>query len=163
MFKIIYSHFQIILFFAVFSFQIAYADNDSSKDSGEESQSFPFDKPCLTYDKANFTVGPALLAVMKENDFPQYCVLYSLSDYQVKQKLEGGYLIMGSTLEPKRAEVTEVFLKSDKLYQQNQTFTGHGAGVSKPEGQWAYFKGPEEFFPKNGLEKEIYVFQEIDF
>ena len=54
----------------IFNSQLAYADNDSS---------FPFDKPCLTYNKTIFKTGGALLDVMITADFPQYCTLYSLS------------------------------------------------------------------------------------
>ena len=132
----------IIIFFTLFSFQIAYADNDSS---------FPFDKECLKFDKANFKVGGTLLHVMTTGDFPQYCVLYSLSKYQVKQKRDGGYFIIGSKLDQQYAEATTVFIKSKNVYQQNQ-----------PVGQWAYFVGIERFSMDNGAEKEFYTFQEND-
>ena len=165
MFKAVILNCFILVFFTLSLMPKSYSDNVSTADNGEAQgqPSFPFDKPCLAFDKANFTVGPALLAVMTENDFPQYCVLYSLSDYQVEQKMKGGYFITGSKLEPRRTEAAEVFLKSDKLYEQNQVFAGNGSAVSKPAGQWAYFKGPAEFTQKNGAEKEMYVFQEIDF
>jgi len=114
----------------------------------QDQQSFPFDQQCLKYDKANFRVGGALLDIMKTGDFPQYCVLYSLSNYQVKQKRDDGFFIVG----PKNDETT-VFLKSKKQYQQNQAL---------PTGQNAFFVGQERFVMENGVEKEFYVFQEID-
>jgi hypothetical protein len=133
----------IIIFLTLFSFPIAYADNDPS---------FPFDKECLTYDKANFKTGGALLDVMTTGDFPQYCVLYSLSKYQVKQKRDEGYFIIGSKLDPPQADATVVFVKSKMAYQQNQAL----------ENKWVYFTGIERFTMDNGTEKEFYTFQEND-
>ena len=133
----------IIIFFTPFSLQTAHADNDSS---------FPFDKECLKFDKANFKVGEALLDVMTTGDFPQYCVLYSLSKYQVKQKGDGGYFMVGSKLDQQHAEATTVFIKTKMTYQQNQILTA----------QQAYFTGLERFMMDNGAEKELYTFQEND-
>ncbi len=165
MFKKICSNFLIILFFTVFSVQIAYAINDASTDGGEaqDQQSFPFDKQCLNYDEANFKVGQPLLDVMTAGDFPQYCVLYSLSKYQVKQKMVDGYFITGPKTDLQHAEMTTVFLKSKVSHQQNQILVSSTSSVSKLNGQWAYFVGPEEFAQDKGNEKEVYVFQEIDF
>jgi len=112
----------------------------------QDQESFPFDNQCLKYDKANFKVGQALLDLMKTADFPQYCVLYSLSGYQIKEKRDEGYFIIGSKLDPQQAEITKVYLK---------------ASTSKPIGRWAYFVGMERFIMANGEDKEFYTFQEI--
>ena len=142
----------IAILFTAFAIQIAYG----------QDQEFPFDKQCLKFDKSNFKVGQALLDVMTTGDFPQYCVLYSLSNYKIKQKRDDGYFIIGSKLDPARTEASFVFLKSSRVYPQNQILEGHGSH-SSPIGQWAYFLDEERFVMENGTEKEFYVFQEIDF
>jgi len=139
---------------SVFLLKTSYADDNAAPNQ----DSFPFDQPCLKYDQANFKTGTALLEVMKQADFPQYCVLYSLSNYQVKEKNDEGYLITGSNSNP---ETTTVLLKSDKPYKPDQSFTS--SDNPKPSGQWAYFIRTEELAQGNGTTKEIYVFQEIDF
>ena len=78
-------------------------------------------------------------------DFPQYCTLYSLSKYQVKQKRDEGYFIIASNA------ATIVFIKTKKVYD-----------ISQPVGQWAYFVGQERFMMNDGQEKEFYTFQERD-
>ncbi len=165
MYKKIYSKFFILLFFMSFLTQMANAVSDSSTESGDaqDQSAFPFDKPCLKFDKSNFQVGQPLLDVMVAGDFPQYCVLYSLSKYQVKQKRDDGYFLSGSKLDPQHADATTVFLKSNMAYQPHQLLAGHATGALKPDGQWAYFIGGERFAMVNGTDKEYYVFQEIDF
>ncbi len=138
MFKKIHSIFLIFIFSASFPFQAKAQD-----------QEFPFDQQCLKYDKANFKDGGALLDVMITADFPQYCVLYSLSNYQVKQKRDDGYFIIGSKSGLQNPEATTVFFKSKKDYR-----------ILKPVSQWAYFVGVEKFMMDNGQEKEFYMFQE---
>ena len=149
--KIFFS-FLIISTFTAFLFYPAYAQ-----------ESFPFDNQCLKFDKANFKEGGALLDVMTTGDFPQYCVLYSLSSYQVNQKRDDGYFIVGSKLDPQHAQETLVFLKTKESYQQNQVLAGKDLAVSKPIGKWAYFVNTERFAMDDKAEKEFYVFQEIDF
>ena len=143
--------------FTAFSIQIACADG------GIEEQSFPFDKACFKYDKSTFKVGQSLLDVISGEDFPQYCVLYSLSGYQVKQKGDGGYFIIGARPGLQHVGMTRVFLKTTTVYRPDQALAGKDAGDAKPVGQWAYFIGPEQLVMENGAEQEIYVFQEIDF
>ena len=145
------------LLFTAFLIQIACADG------GLEEQSFPFDKACFKYDKSTFKIGQSLLDVIVGQDFPQYCVLYSLSDYQVKQKGDGGYFIIGARSGLQHAGMSRVFLKTTAVYQLDQALAGKDAGDAKPVGQWAYFIGPEQLVMENGAEQEIYVFQEIDF
>jgi len=165
MLKRFYYSFLIVIFFTAYSLQIACADENASTASSDVQgqQSFPFDKQCLEFYKANFKVDRALIDVVTGGDFPQYCVLYSLSNYKVKQRSDEGYFIIGSKSDPQNAQATVAFLKSKRVYQQNQVFVGSNVGDSKPVGQWAYFVGPEDFSQGNGSEKEIYVFQEIDF
>ena len=186
---------RIIILFTLFSLQIAYAFDGPSKEieGTQDEQSFPFDKQCLTFDQSNFKVGQPLLDVMITADFPQYCTLYSLSKYQVKQKRDEGYFIIqkpkgtvplrnrgqSPSVSASEVESTIVYLKSKKAYQNNQLLSASGPAeaegdsplekqgtvlFNKPlKGQWAYFTGLERFVMIDGSEKEFYVFQEIDF
>ena len=165
MFKKINSSILIIIICVTLLCKIVYAANTPATDNGPapDQESFPFDKECLKYDKANFKVGQALLEVMTQNDFPQYCVLYSLSNYQIKEKWNEGYFIIGSKLKLSNVQATVVYLKSNREYHQNQALTGHDSNGLNPIGQWAYFTGIERFVMEDGKEKEAYVFQEIDF
>jgi hypothetical protein len=142
------------LFFFICSLQITRAQDDSS---------FPFDRACLKYDQANFKVEQTLMDVMTTGDFPQYCVLYSLSKYQVKQKRDEGYFVAGINLDQQHAEATTVFIKTKMSHPQNQVLAGSASGDAQPVGQWAYFVGTEVFTMDNGSEKEFYTFQEKDF
>ena len=149
MFRPWYKSFSLIFLFLIgLPFQMALGSSEplSNGDQSQEQQ-FPFDKPCLTFNKADFKSGEALLEVMKTGDFPQYCVVYPLSGYKVKQVMDGGYLLTNG------ADDTVVFLKSDKKYPANQPLAA----------KEAYFVGPERFVVGNGVEQEFYVFQEIDF
>ncbi len=144
--KKIYSYFLIIIFFCL-PLQFVYAADDS----------FPFNKPCLVFNKEIFKVEGNLIEVMKEGDFPQYCVLYSLSNYQVEEKWDNGYFMAGPTGE------AEVFIRTTVTHKKDQILKGEAADIQKPVGQWAYFIGPDRFTMDNGQDKELYVFQEIDF
>ena len=144
-----------IVLFSFSIFQCAF--------SQAEEQLFPFDKPCLNYNEENFKVGEDLIKVMSKADFPQYCTLYSLSNYQVKEQWNHGYFIHGSKLNAQQTEATTVFLKSKVSYKANQALSGTLSATSKPNGQWAYFTGNERFALENGSEQELYTFQEIDF
>ena len=136
------SVFKFISFLILFSFQIAYADNESS---------FPFDNECLKFNKTTFKAGGSLLDLLKTGDFPQYCFIYSLSKFQIKQKRDDGYFINSTNMDEQPAQTTTVFIKTKKLYHHNQTID-----------QSVYFTGQERFMMDKGQEKEFYTFQEID-
>lgn len=125
---------------------IAYAQDGTE-------QLFPFDKPCLVYNKETFKTGEALIDLMLQLDFPQYCTLYVLSDYQIKEKWENGYFIIGAKPGIQHAEVTQVFLKTDKVHRKDELLKSY-----------AFFTGNERFImDSTHQEQEFYTFQEISF
>jgi len=154
--------------------QAAYGPQDQDEDNSQVVQHSQ--EECMNFDKSIFKVGLALEVNMSMSEEPQYCVLYSLIDYVVIQKVENGFLITANNPSPYGLDST-VFLESERPYRQNQGLVGFDKGnhvgsaqhqifdldVNKLVGEWAYYVRKTKYTDTAGFDKEIYVFKEIDF